>query len=319
MSSSSYPSSQVSTAPTTSTTLTQDPRDPNTLPPLHFPAPTDGLQVTNAHPRDSRIQFFEEGHIYDVDGRRDFVSCTTFVHHFFEEFDADAVVEKMITRDMGFRGEPMSSDYVMRTGKYKGMTAKDIKTFWANKGALASRDGTLMHACIEFFYNDWMDQFPYAHPPEFTDRFTVFQREVVESRGWIPYRTEWFVFDEDHELAGSIDMLYQVDPKDPNRLMIYDWKRSTKLSEKTNRYRTMHPPLDHLPDTNYWHYAMQLNIYRHILETKYGKTIEGMYLVGIHPELPEGMVYQEESVPFLRVETEGVFERRMEEVNGDGK
>ena len=42
--------------------------------------------------------------------------------------------------------------------------------------------------------------------------------------------------------------------------------------------------------------------------------LTALNLVGIHPELPEGMVYQEESVPFLRVETEGVFERRMEEV-----
>ena len=90
-------------------------------------------------------------------------------------------------------------------------------------------------------------------------------------------------------------------------LMIYDWKRSCKLKEKTNPFRNMLSPLDHLPDTNYWHYAMQLNIYRHILETKYGKTIVGMYLVGIHPDLTG---FQQEKVPFLKVETDAVFAHR---------
>ena len=37
-------------------------------------------------------------------------------------------------------------------------------------------------------------------------------------------------------------------------------------------------PLSHLPDTNYFHYALQLNIYRHILETEYDMRVDGMYL-----------------------------------------
>lgn len=299
----------VSTAPTAPTTLL-------TLPPLVFANPPDKLLQQNAHPRDSRIQFFDVGHIYDVDGRRDFVSCTTFMHNFYEPFDADVVVARMQAKDIRFR-EEIPPDYVMCRGKYARLTADHIKTLWTNKGTQASHDGTLMHACIEYYYNDGLDQFPYPQPPEFTDQFAVFQREVVETRGLIPYRTEWCVFHEAYELAGSIDMLYQVDADDPDRLMIYDWKRSCKLSDKTNRYRQMLPPLDHLPDTAYWHYAMQLNIYRHILETKYGKTIEGMYLVGIHPELLP-RPYQEEKVPFLRVETEGVFERREEELRERG-
>lgn len=282
------------------------------LPPLVFDDPPDKLLQHNSHPRDHRIQFFDIGHIYDVDGRRDFVSCTTMMHRFYEPFDADAVVAKMQARDIGFR-EGISPAYVMRSGKYAGLTAEQIKTLWTNKGTQASYDGTLMHACIEYYYNDGLDQFPYPQPLEFTDQFAVFHREVVEARGLIPYRTEWCVFHEAYELAGSIDMLYQVDADDPDRLVIYDWKRSCKLSEQTNRYRQMLPPLDHLPDTAYWHYAMQLNIYRHILETKYGKTIEGMYLVGIHPELLP-RPYQEEKVPILRVETEGILERRMEEL-----
>ena len=74
----------------------------------------------------------------------------------------------------------------------------------------------------------------------------------------------------------------------------------------------MNVPLDHLPDTSYWHYCMQLNIYRHILERNYGKTIVGMYLVGMHPDM-EG--FQQEKVPLMKTEVEEIFALRKQVVN----
>ena len=41
--------------------------------------------------------------------------------------------------------------------------------------------------------------------------------------------------------------------------------------------------LSHIPDLNYWHYSLQLNIYKTILERKYGEKISEMYLVCLHP------------------------------------
>lgn len=266
------------------------------LPKLCFDSLDPKLDKCNAHSRDKRITFYEENHIYNVDGREDFVSCTTFIHQFFEEFDADAVIRRM-----------MSNTSKWSTSKYYGMTSDEIKEQWSSKGELASHNGTLMHACIEYFFNDCIDKFPYDIPSEYIRDFPRFLEKVVHPKGYIPFRTEWCVFDEDHELAGSIDMTFQVNANDSNTLVIYDWKRSCKLNEKTNRFRNMLKPLNHLPDTNYWHYAMQLNIYRHILETKYGKTIVGMYLVGIHPDL-DG--FQQEKVPLLQTETQEIFALR---------
>jgi len=269
---------------------------PMELPTLCFDSVVNLLDKQNPHPRDKRITFYDEGHIYDVDGRRDFVSCTTFIHTFYKEFDADYVIQRL-----------MSNHTRWSKSVYYGQTADEIKTLWKNKGELASHKGTILHACIEYFYNNCVDAFPYDIPPEYTTDFHNFHQKVVCSNGYTPYRTEWCVFDEEHELAGSIDMLFQVDKDDPDGLLIYDWKRSCKLREKTNRFQNMLHPIDHLPDTNYWHYVMQLNIYRHILETKYNKKILGMYLVGIHPDLSG---FQQEKVPFLHTETEALFAER---------
>jgi catalase len=64
--------------------------------------------------------------------------------------------------------------------------------------------------------------------------------------------------------------------------MIVDWKRSKEI-KKTNRWQHGKSIFQHLEDCNYIHYTLQLNIYRHILETKYNKKIIDMFLVVCHP------------------------------------
>jgi hypothetical protein len=39
-----------------------------------------------------------------------------------------------------------------------------------------------------------------------------------------------------------------------------------------------------LPDTNYWHYTLQLNIYKYFLENYYGLKITDLCLVILHPD-----------------------------------
>ena len=45
----------------------------------------------------------------------------------------------------------------------------------------------------------------------------------------------------------------------------------------------MRPPLEHLPDCNYYHYCLQLNLYKYILSSEYGVAVSGMYLGVVHP------------------------------------
>ena len=42
--------------------------------------------------------------------------------------------------------------------------------------------------------------------------------------------------------------------------------------------------LSHIHDSNYWHYTLQLNIYKYTLETKYDLIVRDLHLVVIHPE-----------------------------------
>ena len=93
------------------------------------------------------------------------------------------------------------------------------------------------------------------------------------------------IFDEDLKLAGSIDMVYE---NPDGTLSIYDWKRSKDISKINvwNKF-AINPLICHMPDSNFWHYALQLNTYKAILERKYGKQVTKLCLVRLHPDTEE--------------------------------
>ena len=87
--------------------------------------------------------------------------------------------------------------------------------------------------------------------PELTHFFEMFSG-ITDQR---PFRTELSVFSNELNIAGQIDALFS---RDDGSYVIWDWKRC-KLLRYDGR-TPMHEPLDHLPDVNYFHYALQLVI-----------------------------------------------------------
>jgi ATP-dependent exoDNAse (exonuclease V) beta subunit len=98
----------------------------------------------------------------------------------------------------------------------------------------------------------------------------------------VPYRTEWMIYDEQLKLAGSVDMVYK---NSDGSYSIYDWKRSKDIA-KTNGFgkTALTECIDYMPDANFWHYTLQLNIYKMILERNYGVRIRDLKLVRLHPD-----------------------------------
>ena len=229
------------------------------------------LLHTNAHPRDADIQFDEPTHVYTVQGSsKGIISCTKFLHEFFGHFDAKGTIKKM-----------MASPKWTESKWYKpGITAKEIEEQWNANGREASGAGTAMHLAIEQFLNG-SEHVILPHIKETTE-WRYFMNFWREHGGDLePYRTEWEVWSEDHKLAGQIDMVYRR--KSDGKFLIYDWKRSKEI-KTDNKFQTGLPPIQHLPDCNYWHYTLQLNVYRWFLENLYGLEIEDMYLLVLHPD-----------------------------------
>jgi hypothetical protein len=225
------------------------------------------LSIRNAHPRDEHISFEEGPHIYTVLGERGtYKSVTTWNHSHFEEFDGEAIVERIL------KGSRWAND---PTYKYYKKSKETILGEWEINRVAASGAGTKMHFDIEMFYND----VPVENDSIEFKFFHDFRRDFPEL---VPYRTEWMVYYEELKLSGSIDMVFFDTAK--QEYLIYDWKRSKEIVfDNVYGRHAKTACISHLPDTNFWHYSLQLNTYKMILQDKYGLKIGGMFLVVLHP------------------------------------
>ncbi len=248
------------------------------------------LKDINTHQHDSVISLDEATHIYTIRQDKSYKSVTTFVKSLFKKFDSDLIIDKM-----------MKSKY-WPNNKYYGKTKEEIKEEWKQNGLESSALGTRLHLNIEYFYNNILDK-----TMEFTSEFEMFLKFYDNNKHLVPYRTEWLIFDEDLKMAGSIDMVFKEEKDGNTYYHIYDWKRSKDI-KKDNKYgNCLIEELNYIPDSNFWHYSLQLNIYKYILEKNYSIKIKDMFLVQIHPNKT---TYQKHKVYELNNEIQALINYR---------
>ena len=296
------------------------------------------LSKINAHPRDANISFEEEGHLYTIKGMEGHpISVTTVIHKLFNEFNAEKIIDNMMKgknwKTSKYHG--MTRDEIKKQWKDNGESASKLGTAmhkaiedYINDEANPKIDDFSM--CLaglslkvpsleeiekvpeetECKIPTIEEQSPKWILPRVPDvatqtrEFTFFLKFWKELKDGTPgiraYRTEWLVYDMAKRLAGSIDLTLTLENGD---IIICDWKRSKEI-KKTNLYQKGLKIFSHLEDCNYNHYSLQLNIYRHILETHYGKRVIGLFLVVLHPNNEDYIFIQ---VPFLQKEIEDLW------------
>lgn len=230
------------------------------------------------HPRDTRIHFDPEPHVYTVDGDV-FTSVTSVIDQFFPSFDAEAMAARCAGK-----------------GKYIGMTASDVEDAWRKNGEAASEAGTALHLAIEHFL---LERKP-SDLPEFPMWLDWYQ--ASEKKLGHVVRLEWAIFDEEFGVAGMLDALFQS-PK--GLYFLLDWKRKKAIKKQaftpTDR---AHEPIRHLPNCDYARASLQLNVYRKILKKHYGIEVAFMGLIQCHPEAP----FQTHRVQPMEAEVDAVLE-----------
>ena len=232
----------------------------------------------NSHPRDKRIEFYPEPHVYTIDNVAA-PSASTIVAKFFPEFD------------MKYWAERKAPDL--------GMTPIEVEDMWKEKGKIAREKGTLLHEQIEKYY--------LGEEYKETEAFSLFKQFVEDHSNLTPYRSEWRIFDDTHHIAGTIDLIV----KNGSGFEIYDWKRSKKVINTfdgspitINSWQSGIGQISHLDDTSYNRYCLQQSLYRFILDKNYGLKISKMFLVVFYPEYDQ---YYKVEAPYLKQETEYIL------------
>ena len=243
--------------------------------PEPLPRQEDHLAKAHTFARDARVKFVEDGHYYLVTNSngevvRAPVSVTGLLDRFKRKFDADAA-----SRGLGRR----SDKYKRPDGS--PMTDEEIRASWSKLGKVASIRGTLMHYQIEQYFNGRPPADPLS--PEMR-QFLDFEAQEIRGKGLSPFRTEMSIFHCGLSIAGQCDMLCKAPD---GGLFLLDWKRCKSVDMESFRGERMKSPLDHLDHCKFIGYALQLNLYRFILESEYGVIVCGMALGVFHPQRSE--------------------------------
>ena len=220
------------------------------------------------------VKFNEESHTYTLEDGEKCTSVTTLVHSLFPVFDADKVIDGI---------EKSSSS------KYKGLSREEIKRQWKLNGKRAATAGTSLHKYIEDFYLG-KPGLVRRNDPE-AQQFHKFQEAYTDLQ---PFQVEWVVCDPKFRVAGTVDMVFR---DSEGKYHIYDWKRAANIV-RNRRYEDycLHPELGYIPNTNFWHYSLQLNLYKRIIERTESIRISSMKLVQFHPDLNHYRVVEVESM-----------------------
>ena len=165
----------------------------------------------------------------------------------------------------------------------------EIKALWNEKRDKAARAGTWMHSMFEHLLNGH-DVFA---PPMNLELETMLNFLSRFEETHFVYRTEWTIYAEQEDIAGSIDLVLKN--KCDGSVILVDWKRSEKLPDKYRSPNAMKPPLQYLMDCQGDAYKVQLSVYRWILEKYYGERVQSCFVCCTHPNFhPDGFVHEVE-------------------------
>ena len=237
------------------------------------------------YPQDDDIDFLPEGHVYLYQGQRRLLSVSALIAYFFEQFDAQRAAERQLAR----YGIPVAVSLAK----------------WERIGRMASEVGTFVHEQTENYFQhgcfDTQCTFEYGGYTEVVnvERERDFFLRFVSDYDIKPYRQEWPVFDTELNIAGTIDLVCRGEHDD---FIMYDWKRSSKVVDSQG-----HPVVVgfagkrslngiDVPDTAFYHYCIQQNMYRYMLQRHYGVHVSAMNLVVLCPDYDS---YRLVSVPVM--------------------
>ena len=306
--------------------------------PSKSPEVVDHLKLLHPHPRDKLLSFEASSHTYFWDGRKVSISTTGLIHRFSHGFDPTRALAQMQAGSqwprpkylrssiptssllrlerLGYTNEllsmlsssPRSDEAICNFVRQcvaqhpedrevllsLAKSDSEIRQQWANAGAEGASQGTWMHTTFECLLNGG---FVTSCDQELTLCLSFLR--AVSNLGATIFRTEWMIYAEAEDLAGSIDLVLKL--LGSSKLILVDWKRTQDIRSKGISYgKNMLGCLKEIPDCTLWHYRLQLNVYRHILGKYYGEEVSMMFIVGCHPD--NGQSPFVESVPMMSEE-----------------
>jgi hypothetical protein len=177
------------------------------------------LELKNPHPRDARIVFDEEKHVYTVDGEKYIKSVSGIVHDGFPVFDAPEIISRYFLSWSENKTSPYHRfiQYCRYCMQLDDATIKqELARIWNAFGNERATYGTSVHLSAELFLNNAPRKDESQEYAQF-----LFWFNHIKPKTWEPFRSEYSIFCDDCKVAGQVDSLFQdVETKE---IHMVDW------------------------------------------------------------------------------------------------
>lgn len=235
--------------------------------------------------------FYEFDHHYEYKSQRVGISVTRLIEEYTQDFNAEEVASKVAEKRQCSISEilqewKVKNEQACLKGSISHETVQNLWTGISCRGTHKSLSEATKMALQkifkqeENFYNDFKNKFKHL-----ADEFVIGSNE--------------------YSIASAIDHLFIN--KLTGGLVMVDYKTNTDIHKNEKYAKDMKVPLQHLKDTTLNHYAIQLSIYKFLLEKYTNLKIEDFFIVWFS-ELNDN--YQIIEVPYLKNEVEKILENR---------
>ena len=241
-----------------------------------FRKPKPQRPPTPQPPGNPEIRYSAKENRFTMRGKR-LIPVSTAVSLFFETFDK----------------ERRAGEKSMKTGIPKERIIEE----WEMARERARATGIFLHDDIAAFFagSQMKGSFRFTFSGKFsqTDETISLEKEerlfmqFVNTTPLRVYRTNYLVADISLRLAGRVAFI----GKCADGYELYDWKRRSGVSDENGKAITTNTfgkkgtnGLENISDTPFWRYALQLNLYRAILEKNCHLKICAIYLIDVSPD-----------------------------------
>lgn len=200
---------------------------------------------------DGKCLFDESKHKYFVDGK-ELTGVTTYISKFKNKFDIDLVAENYARKH--------------------GLNKDELIQKWKQEGEISIKNGTSVHSVFEnYILSNKVIFNGITEKEKVAEKFI---NEIFESEKLEPVQCEYLIYSTELGLASMIDCI----AKNKNgEYFILDWKTNKRI-EKKSYGKYMLNPYSKYPDASFYHYSLQLSLYKKML-TDY--QIKDCYIVHI--------------------------------------
>lgn len=241
--------------------------------------------------------FFEDDHHYEYKGQRVGMSATRLIEEYTNEFDSQAVAERVAERD--------------------NKSVQEVLDEWEYKNKFACAKGSTCHEYAQAkWVLRWYEADYFDHSIEYFEAINKIFKQADNFKNDYKDRLEhladeFVIGSEEYDIASAIDHLFIN--KLTGGLVLVDYKTNSDIHKSEKYAKNMKVPLNNLKDFTLNHYYIQLSMYKFIVEKYTDLKIEDMFIVWFSENINNYKIIE---IPYLKDEVKKILEnRRVENMN----